>query len=62
MGQYTNFDIPMPEDDAFRFVAMAIKDNPAAEKVLEMIHRDYYLLMKEYDALYAEIEELKGCK
>lgn len=61
MAKYTEFDITMTEDEAFRLVAMAIKDNPVAEKVLKMISSNYHTLLDENEDLFLEVRELKGC-
>lgn len=61
MAKYTEFDITVTEDEAFRLVAMAIKDNPVAEKVLKMISSNYHTLLNENEELFLEVRELKGC-
>lgn len=61
MAKYTEFDITMTEDEAFRLVAMAIKDNPVAEKVLKVISSNYHTLLDENEELFLEVRELKGC-
>lgn len=61
MNEYTEFDITITEDEAFQLVAIAIKDNPLAEKVLKMISRNYHILMRDNEELHDEVRELKSC-
>lgn len=61
MAKYTEFDITVTEDEAFRLVAMAIKDNPVAEKVFKVISSNYHTLLDENEELFLEVRELKGC-